>query len=309
MVRIENATTIGAFYEELKRWVKFKWRSADYNCEYPTLNQVQARAVKVLDVFVRKNALDFSNTEIAAEFPMLQYEDDAFLATMLRVGMHTSAFGGKDTYFIDILSGNKPLVSFVLNSLSVEDDNPSSPFGTILVVKDVTDLSADPDTTFLALMEDAAQYQYAMFEGDFLSRWESCDEVWRVDHLICPICGESISPYERDGTLHADCPCCSWSSQSYLCRGEFAEMDTILRERKLHSKVESRIAECDELFEKVNDVILQLEEKSRLYGLGKPGEEEYRAAILQVYERVGAIAGKYVPALPAAFEEVKKLWH
>lgn len=92
---------------------------------------------------------------------------------------------------------------------------------------------------------------------DLFERWCFASDEWRRKHLICPVCGSPISPWQTDEHLiRAECSYCDWESRKkYYYESEFANVAFMKAERKRAKKDREREMAFRERYQKLTDQI------------------------------------------------------
>lgn len=75
-------------------------------------------------------------------------------------------------------------------------------------------------------------------------RWSIAPEQWREQHLVCPICGAKITPYDSGDygsrKMVAGCDYCQWeSTKKYYYPSDFSNIETMTAEVKRYKKMKN----------------------------------------------------------------------
>ena len=116
----------------------------------------------------------------------------------------------------------------------------------------VSGLNSDMAEAVLEALNRQKSTGYDLFE-----RWCFASDEWRINHLICPVCGSPIFPWQTDDHLiRAECSYCDWESRKkYYYESEFANVAFMKAERKRAKKDREREMAFRERYQKLTDQI------------------------------------------------------
>lgn len=275
-------TTIKGLYNELSRWIAFKWKTANFGGDLPSphsLSQYMQSLIKneaerdagayaVKKANERRRAAGVKETSAPLFIlSMMDYRFDYRTEDTDKndpIALRIVTKIDKDVATILLFSLNTTKVKMTVEADDLDDEDDleeerKMPKEKIILAVKSIGFDGDGSKTIGELFDEACSIQDSI-GFDINERWMRQDEWFRYTYQICPQCGALL---ERDHEYRKHklvCHCCDWESLSkYEDRSDLGNLDKFRREIKFIARVNEFCDKRTALFDELNHTLDQLD--------------------------------------------------